>query len=122
MHKIPKPGGLMEKLRAIKSKRLIEGCHYAKSKEETSNQRKIEIVEYCNFRRRLLLSFKFIDLLEPPDFDKEETHHYIVVSPDFKKLIEIHKVYDVIFDLPEREFISNHFIHFGKMIRAGRSI
>lgn len=122
INKVPKPGGLMEKLRMMKSKRLSEGCHYAKSGGEMSNQRKIEISEYCDYRRRLLLGFRFIDDLELPDADKAETHHYMVVSKDFHQFIERHTIYDVIFDLPKREFISNHFLHFGKSMKAARFV
>lgn len=122
INKVPKPGGLMEKLREMKSKRLVKGCHYARSKDEAHNQRKIEIIEHCDFRHRLLLSFKFIDDFGTPDPDKPETHNYIVVLPDFSKLVQDHNIYDVIFDLPELEFIANHFVHFGKLIRAGRRV
>lgn len=122
INKIPKPGGLMEKLREMKNKRLSKGCHYLKSKHEDPNQRKIEIKEHIIFRRRLLLCFRFIDDFETPDFDKAETYHYIVTTTDFGKFIEQHTVYDVVFDLPEQEFLNNHFLHFGKLIKAGKIV
>lgn len=125
MKKIPKPGGLMEKLRAIKNKRLAQGCNYAKNIAKTdesllSKQRKIEVIESCDFRRRFLLKFKFADDFSLPDLKKDAQQHFLVVPPDFSKFIKKHRFYDVIFDFPEREFIKNHFVHFTKMIRAGR--
>lgn len=121
MKKIPKPGGLMESLRAIKNKRLAQGCKYARNDASLSlNQRKIEVIESCDFRRRFLLKFKFADDFSLPDPEKDAQQHFLVVPPDFSKFIKKHRFYDVIFDFPEREFIKNQFVHFTKMIRAGR--
>lgn len=120
MNKIPKPGGLMEKLREMKSKRLAEACNYTKIDAHVNHQRKIQVLECSKFRRRLLLKFTFCDDLDVIDLDRAEEHHFMVVPLDFEIFLQQHLYYDVAFDLPEREFIENHFIHFGKMLKAGR--
>lgn len=122
MKKIPKPGGLMENLRALKNKRLVQGCQYARSDEGlVSKQRKIEVLSFCEFRRRLLIiKFRFIDDFDSFKLKKDEPQHFLSVPPEFSKFFKQHSFYDVIFDLPEQEFIKNQFVHFGRMIRAGR--
>lgn len=120
INKVPKPGGLMERLRELKNRRFVAGCNYAAGTIAEENQRKIQITDSCAFRRRLLISFKFADEFIPPNPDKAEIHHFMAVPQEFKRLIELHSHYDVVFDLPEQEFMPSHFMHFGKMIKAGR--
>lgn len=117
-NKILKPDGLVERFRILTNKRLIEGCNFVISRE-TSNHRKIEIIENCFFRRQLLFKFRFIEDFETPDFDKLETHHFAIFPYNFHKFIEQHVTYEVAFE-SEREFMSNHFVHFGKLIKAAR--
>jgi len=122
INKFPQTGGLLEQFLMAKTNRLIGGCHYAKAEDDSKNQRKIEIFDHCDFRRRLLISFKFNVDFEIIDFEKPLHHHYMVVPLSFQNFLKNHTVFDVIFDLPKREFISDHFIHFGKLFKAGRIV
>ena len=111
---------MLEKLRKLNSKRLSEGVSFARDQSEKTDRRKIQVLQHCEFRKRLLLKFQFDDDFSVPDLDKTETYHYLAVPQDFARFIKKHHFYEVAFDLPEKEFIANHFIHFGKLIRAVR--
>lgn len=120
MNKIAKPGGMLEKLRALQHKRLMDGCSFAASNCEEANQRKIEIIQHCKFRRRLMVEFKFIDGFESRILEDSEIRHFMDVPLDFEALVCKHSFYDVVLDQLEREFIPSHFMHFCKMIKASK--
>ncbi|CRK94871.1 CLUMA_CG008363, isoform A [Clunio marinus] len=117
MNKIPKPGGLLEKLRNLKSKRLARASEFAKTNEGSHKKRKIEIIEHCIFRRRILIKFNFVDFLESPQ-DESEIHRFMAVPLEFKKFITKHSFYVVVFDIKEIEFLENNFMYFCKLFRA----
>lgn len=110
----------MEKLRLAKSRRLALASKFAGSKATTSEQRRIKVIEFERFRRRVLVKFEFAD------GDKSETgapseHNFLVLADEFKTLLQQHQFYEIVFDLPRKEFLKHHFIHFGQLIRAGRA-
>lgn len=118
--KIPNSNSLREKLRAANNVRLAQACKYARTDEGlTSKQRKIEVLEFSDYRRRLLLKFKFVDVLSI-ELENDELQHFLVVLPDLVKFIKLHSFYDVVFDLPKQEFMKNNYMHFAKLIRACR--
>jgi hypothetical protein len=118
MNKFPKPGGLLEKLRVLSNTRLANGCAFAKSNVAQKNQRKIQVIQHCEFRRRLLIMFRFTDSAGIPEL--EEKTHLMTLSSEFNSFLSKHSFYDVIFDLPQQEFAPNHLVHFCKLIKAAK--
>jgi hypothetical protein len=115
MNKVPKAGGLLEKLRTLKNKRLMDASSFAKSSLQRTNQRKIQVIQHSPFRRQLLVNFKFIDELAT-----DENHRFMVLPLDFTSFITKHCFFDVVFDLTPQEFQPKHLMYFGKKLRAAR--
>lgn len=114
MNKVPTAGGLLEKLRAAKLSRSNDACEFIKStSDKEPGTRKIEVIEFCEFRRHILLRFKFIDI-----FVVDENDHFLVLPLDFNQLLVKQLSYDLIFDVSAREFLPQHFLHFAKQIKA----
>lgn len=119
IQKVPKVGGLMEKLRSMKNKRSSNVCSFAKANEIDEDTKKIEVLEYSAQCRRLIVKFKFID--EPPDPDHDH-HNFFYVSSDFINLFCKQVIYEVVFNLPAtREITENNFVYFLKLIRASQT-
>lgn len=112
-------GGLLDKLREMKNKRLALACQ--ESKETRDNQQKIRVINFSHFRRRLLVKFEFENETNS-DIDAPPEHHFLVLSIEFEKLFKKHSFFNIICDLPRREFLKNHFIHFGVEIQASRAL
>lgn len=119
--KIAKPNGLFEKLRAMNNKRVADATNYVLSNRNHEDYRKIQIVQFSNFRRRVIMKFTFADELQVPDLEAEEQLHFMTVPLEFHSLLNKHSFYDVVFDLQKLEFLPNKFMYFCKMIRASRS-
>lgn len=114
-------GGLLETLRNMKQERLDDAAIFATSKKIDSNQEKIQVVEFTTFRRRLLVRFKFPD--HPINVDSlvpDETY-FLVLEAEFDKILLKHSYFNVVFDLPRREFQKYQFLYFGKLIKACHS-
>jgi hypothetical protein len=117
MNKVPKAGGLLEKLREMKDQRIyLEGSlnvqKNRRAKGQDGIQRKVEIIDYTQFRQRLLICFKFID-----DLDDEE-NHFLILTEKYKQILSKHSYYSVVFDLPAREISNHHLMHFAKALIA----
>lgn len=120
MNKIAKPEGLLEKLRMAQHKRLAEGCSFAGNNHANVNQRKIQVLNHCKFRRRLVLEFKFFNVFELPNPEEFNQRFFMDVSLDFEPFMGKHAVYDVAFDQRTQEFMPSHFMYFCKMIKAAK--
>lgn len=114
-------GGLLAQFRLMKNSRQALACKFVQSDETKNEQQKIEVVNYSEFRRRLVIKFNFVDTTNE-DLNAPITHHYLVLPIEFEKLVQLHSFYDVAFDLPPREFLANHFMHFGQQIKAARMV
>lgn len=120
MNKIAKPGGLLEKLRTVQHKRLADGGSFAGNNYANVNQQKIQVLNHCKFRRRLMLEFKFLNVFELPNPVEFDQRYFMDVPLDFEQFVGRHAVYDVLFDQRAQEFIPSHFMHFCKMIKAAK--
>lgn len=119
INKIPKPDGLMQRLRDMKLKRANQGCAYAKDEKSYDQEKKIKVLQHTIFRRRLLINFELVD---DPIYQQINRHHFLVLPLEYKKFIEQHSDYDFVSDLPAQQPSKNYFVHFGKLLKASRAV